>query len=192
MTTNNSTQSKSMTLPVSNRPLMDYENLKTINRKVFESLEISSASGSTVDGPDGDLFEHPIQVVVLGIDDDRVRLGFYGHPSLIFKHGSPPNRPWRKAWGNDLSARLKKKHHSLTENQPQVRMPLHPIIQCATSQDTEDCMEILERTAAILDLLSYLDFSNDEINVEAANGLFYINSMVEDTVKYVNRNLESK
>lgn len=179
-----------MTLPVSTKPLMDFENLKITSWKVLESLEISSPSGSTVYGPDGDLFEHPIQVVVLGIDDDRIDLGFYGHPSLIFKQGASPTHSWRKSWSNDLSARMKERHHSLAEDQPQVRMPLHPIIRCDTRQGTEDCMEILQRTAAILDLLSYLDFSNEEINQEAADGLYYINSMVQDTVKYVTRNLK--
>ena len=94
-----STLSSLKALPLSNHPLMDYDSLYVLRHKVLDSVFITPPAGWQAYGPDGDLFQYPIQIVVLGSgDEDNVTLGVYAHPSLQIEQGPEPDQPWRQRW----------------------------------------------------------------------------------------------
>lgn len=90
----------STTLPTSPHPLMDFKSLYILRRKVLDSVFIAPSPGDDAEQEE-DLFEHPIQVVVLGVDGDDVKLGIYGHPKLAFTQGPPPDAEWRQHWQSE-------------------------------------------------------------------------------------------
>lgn len=84
-------------LPISTQPLMDYNNLYTLNQKRLESVFLAPPPDWKAYGPGGDLFQHPIQIVVLGVQGDEVNLGIYAHPSLTLAQGPTPDEQWAEA-----------------------------------------------------------------------------------------------
>lgn len=89
----------STTLPTSTHPLMDFKSLYILRRKVLDSVFIAPSPGD--DSKEENLFDHPIQVVVLGIDGDDVKLGIYAHPKLAFTQGLPTIAEWCQHWQSE-------------------------------------------------------------------------------------------
>lgn len=106
MAKDNITQFRPQSLFVYSKTLMDFDRLNFAEQHVLDSLYIFPPDGWTVFGPEGDLFEHPIQITILGIEGDRVKLGIYKHPSLLLTKGPLPDTEWQRTWkqGTDYSA----------------------------------------------------------------------------------------
>ncbi len=92
-------------LPVSPRPLMGFDSLQHLRCTPLETAYITPASQWTAHGPEGNIFEYPIQITVLGIRGQDVDLGIYVHPSLRVQRGPQPKRAWRQRWQHALFLR---------------------------------------------------------------------------------------
>ena len=85
-------------LPVSNQPLVAFDSLTRVRRKVLQSVAVTMPPQHLPTDPSAHLFQPPIQVVVLGIDDKQVELGVYADPFLMLQQGPPPDRQWIEHW----------------------------------------------------------------------------------------------
>ena len=85
-------------LPLSTQPLMDYDSLYILRQKPLESVFLAPPPDWKAYGPEGELFQHPVQVVVLGAQGEAVHLAIYAHPSLTLAQGPAPDKPWRQRW----------------------------------------------------------------------------------------------
>lgn len=95
MTDDDVTRFDPVRLPPSPKELMDFDCLAFTEQRIGESVYIEPPSDWTVYGPEGDLFDYPIQVTVLGIEGERVQLGVHRHMSLRLLQGPPPGKAWR-------------------------------------------------------------------------------------------------
>ena len=86
--------SKSFTLkalPASSVPLKNLDKLSALPRKVLDSIYITPSSSEKLHPKLG---QSPAQIVVLAIEGDRVTLGLYPHPDLVFETGPKPDAQW--------------------------------------------------------------------------------------------------
>jgi len=96
MTTEQSTTNN--TLPISFTPLVAFDGFTKVQRKVLQSVVMAMPPQYLPTDPSAQLFQPPIQVVVLGIKDEQVELGIYYNDFLQLQQGPPPNAQWVERW----------------------------------------------------------------------------------------------
>ncbi|MET1257489.1 hypothetical protein [Aliikangiella maris] len=85
------------TLPQYNFALQPYPYFRQIQWHWREPLTIVPDSASRCYPEAAPHFEPPIQMVLLGQQDDHIQLALYALPHLRFGYTQPLNRRWREA-----------------------------------------------------------------------------------------------
>jgi len=88
-------------LPISFTPLVPFDALTKVRRDILQSVVVAMPPHYLPTDPSAHLFQPPIQIVVLGIEEKQVELGIHCDSFLHLQQGPPPNSFWVEHWQRD-------------------------------------------------------------------------------------------